>query len=75
MQEASVVSPKHDTAEQRVRRMTAWIGGESRLPAAVLRTVGNKGNDGFLLAYGRQIALLSANGPVDWHRREPWSLA
>jgi hypothetical protein len=51
MQEASVVSPKHDTAVQGVRRMRAWIGGESRLSATVIQTVGNKGYDGFLLAY------------------------
>jgi hypothetical protein len=49
--EASVVSPKHDTAVQGVRRMRAWIGGESRLSATVIQTVGNKGYDGFLLAY------------------------
>jgi predicted O-methyltransferase YrrM len=50
VREGSVVSPKHDAAVQGVRRMTAWIGGESRLSATVIQTVGSKGYDGFLLA-------------------------
>jgi len=50
VREGSVLSPKHDAATEGVRRMTEWIGAESRLSATVIQTVGNKGYDGFLLA-------------------------
>jgi predicted O-methyltransferase YrrM len=50
VRDGSVVSPKHDEAAQGVRRMTAWIGAQSRLAATVIQTVGSKGYDGFLLA-------------------------
>jgi predicted O-methyltransferase YrrM len=49
VREGSVVSPKHDEAVQGVRKMTAWIGAQSRLAATVIQTVGVKGYDGFLL--------------------------
>lgn len=50
VREGSVVAPKRDAAAEGVRRMTAWIGSESRLSATVIQTVGDKGYDGFLLA-------------------------
>jgi predicted O-methyltransferase YrrM len=46
----SVVSPKSDEAAEGVRKMTAWIGAQSRLAATAIQTVGRKGYDGFLLA-------------------------
>jgi predicted O-methyltransferase YrrM len=50
VREGSVVSPKRDEAVQGVRKMTTWIGAQSRLAATVIQTVGVKGHDGFLLA-------------------------
>jgi len=50
VREGSVVSPKHDASVDGIRRMTAWIGAQSRLSATVMQTVGSKGYDGFLLA-------------------------
>ena len=46
----SVISEVRDATAEGVRRMTAWIGRESRLCATTIQTVGEKGYDGFLLA-------------------------
>jgi predicted O-methyltransferase YrrM len=46
----AVVAKRRDAAGEGVRRMTDWIGRESRLSATVIQTVGDKGYDGFLLA-------------------------
>jgi predicted O-methyltransferase YrrM len=50
VREGSVVSAKPDEAVQGVRKMTAWIGAQSRLAGTVIQAVGVKGYDGFLLA-------------------------
>jgi predicted O-methyltransferase YrrM len=46
----AVVARQPDRGAEGVRRMTEWIGGEPRLSATVIQTVGAKGYDGFLLA-------------------------
>jgi predicted O-methyltransferase YrrM len=46
----SVVASHRDASAEGVRRMIEWIGGEPRLSATVIQTVGDKGYDGFLLA-------------------------
>ena len=46
----AVIARRRDAAAEGIRRMTEWIGGEPRLSATVLQTVGAKGYDGFLLA-------------------------
>jgi predicted O-methyltransferase YrrM len=50
VRQGAVLSSKPDATVQGVRRMTEWIGAESRLAATVIQTVGTKGYDGFLLA-------------------------
>jgi predicted O-methyltransferase YrrM len=50
VREGEVVLRERDAAAEGVRRMAAWIGGEPRLSATVIQTVGDKGYDGFLLA-------------------------
>jgi predicted O-methyltransferase YrrM len=50
VRDGEVVARKRDAAAEGVRRMVAWIGGEPRLAATVIQTVGEKGYDGFLLA-------------------------
>jgi predicted O-methyltransferase YrrM len=50
VREGLVVARERDAAAEGVRRMVAWIGGEARLSATVIQTVGEKGYDGFLLA-------------------------
>jgi predicted O-methyltransferase YrrM len=50
VREGKVVARERDAAAESVRRMVAWIGGEARLSATVIQTVGEKGYDGFLLA-------------------------
>jgi predicted O-methyltransferase YrrM len=46
----AVVQEAKDAAVDAIRRMSEWIGRESRLEATVVQTVGAKGYDGFLLA-------------------------
>jgi len=50
VREGEVVARQRDAAAEGVRRMVAWMGGEPRLSATVIQTVGEKGYDGFLLA-------------------------
>jgi len=50
VREGAVISRERDAAAEGVRRMVEWIGGEPRLSATVIQTVGDKGYDGFLLA-------------------------
>jgi predicted O-methyltransferase YrrM len=50
VREGAVVAADRDVSSEAVRRMTEWIGGEPRLSATVIQTVGSKGYDGFLIA-------------------------
>jgi predicted O-methyltransferase YrrM len=50
VRDGEVVARRRDAAAEGVRRMTEWIGRETRLAATVIQTVGHKGYDGFLLA-------------------------
>jgi predicted O-methyltransferase YrrM len=50
VRDGAVIAKRRDAAGEGVRRMTDWIGRESRLSATVIQTVGDKGYDGFLLA-------------------------
>jgi predicted O-methyltransferase YrrM len=44
-----IVAAERDAAAEGVRRMSEWIGKESRLSATAIQTVGDKGYDGFLM--------------------------
>lgn len=46
----AVLHDTQDGAVDGIRRMTDWIGRDSRLEATLVQTVGAKGYDGFLLA-------------------------
>jgi predicted O-methyltransferase YrrM len=50
VREGAVLDPQGGPAAQGVQQMVEWMGGERRLTATVIQTVGAKGYDGFLLA-------------------------
>jgi predicted O-methyltransferase YrrM len=54
VQRGAVLQDAQDAAVDGIRRMTEWIGRESRLEATIVQTVGRKGYDGLLLARVRE---------------------